>query len=159
MYAITGITGQVGGAVAQALLAAGKQVRAVTRDPARAAGWIEQGCALAQADMDDTAALTAAFSGAKGVFVLLPPIFDPSPDFREARAVIAAVRAALAAAKPERVVCLSTVGADSGRPNLLNQLRLMEEALRACRCPSRSCARPGSWKMPRGTSRRRATAG
>lgn len=129
MYAITGITGQVGGAVARALLGAGEQVRAVARDPARAAPWIERGCGFAQANMDDSEALTAAFAGAKGVFVLLPPVFDPSPDFREARAVIAAVRTALVAARPERVVCLSTIGADSDRPNLLNQLRLMEQAL------------------------------
>jgi uncharacterized protein YbjT (DUF2867 family) len=129
MYAITGITGQVGGAVARSLLAAGKQVRAVARDPAKAARWLEQGCTLARADMDDMAALTAAFEGAEGVFVLLPPIFDPSSDFREAHAAIAAVRTALLAARPARVVCLSTVGADSDRPNLLNQLRLMEQAL------------------------------
>ena len=32
MYAITGVTGQVGGAVARALLAAGHEVRAVLRD-------------------------------------------------------------------------------------------------------------------------------
>ncbi|MET0310403.1 MAG: NAD(P)H-binding protein [Sphingomonas sp.] len=129
MYAITGITGQVGGAVARALLAAGEQVCAVARDPSKAARWTKQGCTLARADMDDAEALTRAFSGTKGVFILLPPVFDPSPDFRETRAVIAAVRIALIAARPERVVCLSTVGADSARPNLLNQLRLMEREL------------------------------
>ena len=32
MFAVTGITGQVGGAVARALIAAGKNVRAVVRD-------------------------------------------------------------------------------------------------------------------------------
>lgn len=130
MYAITGITGQVGGAVARALLAAGKPVRAVARDPAKAAEWTGRGCAFARADMGDAAALALAFSGAEGVFVLLPPIFDPSPDFAEARAVIAAVRTALEQARPARIVCLSTVGADCARPNLLTQLRMMEEALR-----------------------------
>ncbi|MBC9031599.1 NAD(P)H-binding protein [Sphingomonas sp. JC676] len=135
MYAITGITGQVGGAVARTLLAAGKLVRAVARDPAKAADWIEQGCSFTRADMDDSAALTAAFSGAEAVFILLPPVFDPSPDFREARAVIAAVRSALLEAKPDRVVCLSTIGADSARPNLLNQLRLMEQELRTLPMP------------------------
>ena len=33
MYAITGITGQVGGALAEALFAAQQDVRAVVRDP------------------------------------------------------------------------------------------------------------------------------
>lgn len=135
MYAITGITGQVGGAVARALLAAGKPVRAVARDPDRAAPWIELGCAFAQANMDDAEALAGAFADAEGVFILLPPVFDPSPDFPETRAVIAAVRAALLKAKPDRVVFLSTIGADSARPNLLNQLRLMEQALQTLPMP------------------------
>jgi NAD(P)H dehydrogenase (quinone) len=36
MYAVTGITGKVGGTVAQTLLAVGKKVRAVMRDEAKA---------------------------------------------------------------------------------------------------------------------------
>jgi uncharacterized protein YbjT (DUF2867 family) len=35
MYAVTGITGKVGGTVAQTLLATGKKVRAVVRDEAK----------------------------------------------------------------------------------------------------------------------------
>ena len=35
MYAVTGITGKVGGTVAQTLLATGKKVRAVVRDKAK----------------------------------------------------------------------------------------------------------------------------
>jgi uncharacterized protein YbjT (DUF2867 family) len=41
MYAITGITGKVGGAVARTLLAAGQPVRAVVRDAAKARSWAE----------------------------------------------------------------------------------------------------------------------
>jgi uncharacterized protein YbjT (DUF2867 family) len=44
MYAVTGITGQVGGVVALALLAAGLDVRAVVRSEQRARTWAEQGC-------------------------------------------------------------------------------------------------------------------
>ncbi len=129
MHAITGITGQVGGAVAEALLAAGAEVRAVARDAGRAAPWVARGCALAVAEMDDVAALTRAFAGADGVFVLVPPMFDPSEGFAEARAVAGALRTALAAARPGRVVCLSTVGAQATQPNLLAQLGLVERAL------------------------------
>ena len=43
MYAITGITGQVGGALARALLAASVPVRAVLRDAAKGAAWAEPG--------------------------------------------------------------------------------------------------------------------
>ena len=129
MYAITGITGQVGGAAARALLAAGEQVRAVLRDQGKAATWVARGCEVAVAEMTDAAGLGRAFAGVDGVFVLLPPVFDPSPDFAEARTVIAAVRAALDTVRPARVVCLSTVGAQAAEPNLLGQLAMMEQAL------------------------------
>lgn len=129
MYAITGITGKVGGAVARNLLAAGQQVRAVVRDAAKGRVWADQGCEVAIAEMEDAQALTHAFTGATGVFVLPPSEFDPQPGFPEARAVIGAVRQALDAARPARAVCLSTVGAQAAQPNLLSQRTLMEEAL------------------------------
>jgi uncharacterized protein YbjT (DUF2867 family) len=135
MFAITGITGQVGGAVANALLADGKRVRAVTRSTQKAQPWVARGCDIAVAEMDNAGALTSAFAGAEGVFILLPPIFDPTPGFAEAKAVVAAVRQALAASKPGRVVCLSTVGAQVVQPNLLNQLGLMERELGALDLP------------------------
>lgn len=129
MHAITGVTGQVGGAVARALLRSGAQVRAVARDEAKARPWIERGCELALAEMTDAATLTKAFSGVDGVFVLIPPIFDPSPDWREVRAVIDAVRSALDSARPRHMVVLSTVGAQAKTPNLLGQLGLVESEL------------------------------
>jgi NAD(P)H dehydrogenase (quinone) len=129
MYAITGITGQVGGAVARTLLAEGANVRAVARDARKAAPWVERGCELAIAEMNDAPALARAFAGANGVFVLIPPIFDPSPDFAEAGAVVSAVRDALAEARPARTVGLSTVGAQTTQPNLLTQLAMMEREL------------------------------
>ena len=95
MYAITGITGKVGGAVAHTLLAASQPVRAVVRDPRRAQAWAERGCEVVAANMDDAASLAAAFEGVAGVFILPPSEFDPLPGFPEARAVIDAVRDAL----------------------------------------------------------------
>jgi uncharacterized protein YbjT (DUF2867 family) len=130
MYAITGITGKVGGAVARTLLAAGQPVRAVVRDVARARSWAERGCEVVTADMDDAASLTAAFESTQGVFILLPSEFDPSPGFPEARAVIDAVRGALQSAAPGKVVCLSTIGAQATETNLLTQRTLMEQAFR-----------------------------
>src|SRR3981189_2531819 len=124
MYAITGITGKVGGAVARTLLAAGQPVRAVVRDADRARSRAESGCGVATAAMDDTTSLPAAFKGTQGAFILPPSEFDPSPGFPEARAVIAAVRAALLSARPGGVVCLSTIGAQSTRSNLLTQRTL-----------------------------------
>jgi len=125
-YVITGITGQVGGAVARSLLAQNKPVRAVVRDAAKGAPWAALGCEVAVAEMNDTAALTAAFEGAAGVFFLLPPSFDPSPGFPEVRAQIKAAAAALRAVRQTKVVCISTVGAQATPTNLLTQLTLLE---------------------------------
>ena len=129
MYAITGITGKVGGEVARTLSKAGYALRAVVRDRRKGASWADLGCDVAVADMSDVVALTAAFSGASGVFVLLPPIFDPSPDFPETRATVAALRQALEDARPARVVCISTIGAQAKQENLLTQLSIMEQSL------------------------------
>ena len=129
MHVITGITGNVGGEVARALLNAGHAVRAVIRDPRKGAVWEALGCDVSLADMNDAAALAAAFKAASDVFVLLPPNFDPSPDFPETRAIVAALRQALATARPGKVVCISTIGAQAKRENLLTQLTIMEESL------------------------------
>lgn len=135
MYAITGITGQVGGVVARTLRQAGKQVRAVVRDPAKGANWKQQGCEVALADMGGAPALKKAFAATEGVFILLPPIFDPSPGFPEARQLVAAVREALDAARPPKVVCISTIGAQATRPNLLQQLQILEQGLASLPLP------------------------
>jgi NAD(P)H dehydrogenase (quinone) len=129
MFAITGITGKVGAAVARSLLSDDQTVRAVVRDRSRGAAWAHLGCDIAVADISDTAALTAAFEGTEGVFVVLPPVFDPAPGFPEAARFINSLGAALARAKTAKVVALSTVGADAPQPNLLNVLSRMEEAL------------------------------
>ena len=129
MFAVTGITGKVGAAVARSLLSADQPVRAVVRDRSRGAPWAQLGCEIAVADLSDTESLAAAFAGTAGVFAMLPPVFDPAPGFPEAMGFIHPLRAALARAKPARVVALSTVGADAPQPNLLNVLGRMEGAL------------------------------
>ena len=127
MFAVTGITGKVGAAVARSLLSADQPVRAVVRDRSRGAPWAQLGCDIAIADTSDTEALTAAFAGTAGVFAMVPPVFDPAPGFPEAMGFINPLSAALARAKPARVVALSTVGADAPQPNLLNVLGRMED--------------------------------
>ena len=129
MFAVTGITGNVGGEVARNLLAAGQPVRAVVRETRKGETWATRGCDVVEADINDAAALTVAFNGTAGVFVLVPPNFDPSPDFREARAVAAVLRAAIDAARPSRVVYLSTIGAQATRSNLLTQHSIIEQVL------------------------------
>jgi NAD(P)H dehydrogenase (quinone) len=128
MFAVTGITGKVGAAVARCLLSADQPVRAIVRDRSKGAPWAQLGCDIAVADSSDTEALIAALAGTTGVFAMLPPVFDPAPGFPEAMRFINPLAAALARAKPARVVALSTVGADAPQPNLLNVLGRMESA-------------------------------
>ena len=66
VYAITGITGKVGGIVASTLLAAGLPVRAVVRDADKGRPWADKGCEVAVASISDADGLTKAFSGADG---------------------------------------------------------------------------------------------
>jgi len=135
MFAITGVTGKVGGKLAKALLSAGQPVRAVLRDENKAPDWTSRGCEIAVAEMDDAAALGRAFAGAEAVFVLLPSNFDPAPGFPEVRRYLSALTAALVEAAPTHVVFLSTIGAQATQENLLTQLHLAEEALSALPIP------------------------
>ena len=70
IIAVTGATGQQGGAVARKLLADGWQVRALTRDINKPAAQELKslGAELVAGDMDNRADLDAAFNGVYGVF-------------------------------------------------------------------------------------------
>ncbi len=129
MFAITGITGQVGSVVGRLLLDRGQELRAVVRSPEKGAVWQQRGGDVAIADAADPTALAQAFSDTEGVFILLPPVYDPSPDFSESRKAVDAFRSALLKTRPAKMVCLSTVGAQAVAPNLLRQLSYMEQML------------------------------
>lgn len=128
LYVVTGITGQVGGAVANTLLNGGKTVRAVVRDAGKGDLWAARGCEVAVAEMSDSVALANAFQGAEGLFLLMPPNFDPGLDFPQSR-LLSAARAALEKAPPEKVVYLSTIGAQATQENLLSQHGFAEQLL------------------------------
>jgi len=145
MYAITGITGKVGGEIARHLIGQGESVRAVVRNRDKAADWAAMGCDIAVADMANAEELAAAFSGVEGVFILPPSDFDPAPGYPEAKRVIESVSRALTMARPPRIVCLSTIGADAPHDNLLTQRTLMEQSLNAIGLPV-TFLRPG-WFM------------
>jgi len=145
MFAITGITGKVGGEVARNLLAGNQPVRAVVRDLRKGEPWAQLGCDLVRADINDAGALTSAFKGAESVFVVVPPSFDPSPEFHEARATAATLKSAIEAARPGRVVYLSTIGAQATQSNLLTQHTIIEQVLGELSMPI-TFLRPG-WFM------------
>jgi uncharacterized protein YbjT (DUF2867 family) len=103
----------------------------VVRDKARAGQWAKQGVELVEGDLNDIGVLTEAFRGSDGAFVMVPPDFAPAPDFPNTKAIIANLKAALAAAQPKKVVYLSSVGAQHERGlGLITQSHLLEQAMR-----------------------------
>ncbi len=113
------------------LLKAGKPVRGVVRDAAKAVRWKAAGVELATVpDANDVAALEAAFRDTAGVFVMVPPNFAPAAGFPEARGIVTALRQALAATRPPKVVSLSSIGAQHASGlGVIAQLHILEKGL------------------------------
>jgi nucleoside-diphosphate-sugar epimerase len=65
---VTGATGKVGHAVAQALVARGDEVRVLVRDPARASGVLPAGVEAVRGDVTDPPSVAAAVGGCEVVF-------------------------------------------------------------------------------------------
>ena len=131
MFLVMGITGKVGGATAEHLLAHGKQVRALVRNRDKASGWKNQGVELVDGDWNDSAAIAQALEGVEGAFVMLPTVWAPSPDYKEARGVIANYVEALTRAAPPRVVALSSMGANRASGHgVITALSLLEQGFR-----------------------------
>jgi uncharacterized protein YbjT (DUF2867 family) len=136
MFLIMGITGKVGGATAERLLAYGKNVRALVRDREKAPNWAKQGVELVDGDWNDAAVIARALKGVEGAFVMLPAVWAPSPDFKEANGVIANYVEALTRAAPPRVVALSSMGANrTSGIGMIMALSLLEQGLRGLKSP------------------------
>ena len=69
MFLVMGITGKVGGATAEHLLAHGKEVRALVRNREKASSWANRGVELVDGDWNDSAAIERALKGVEGAFV------------------------------------------------------------------------------------------
>lgn len=135
MFAVMGITGNVGGALANTLLKHGKRVRGIVRNAAKAQAWKERGVELFVANYDDN--LVAAFTGVEGIFAMIPPNLTPEPGFPDSIARIAAIKNAVIAAKPPRAVFLSSIGSekDSGL-GLITTTHILEQQLGSTGVPS-----------------------
>lgn len=72
MILLTGITGNIGGATARALLAKGVKFRALVRDFGKAAAWAEQGVELMEGDIEDPAAVKRALYGIDRALLVMP---------------------------------------------------------------------------------------
>jgi uncharacterized protein YbjT (DUF2867 family) len=117
-------------------LAQGKKVRALVRDRAKAANWADQGVELVDGDWNNAAAIERALKGVDGAFVMLPAVWAPSPDFNEAKGVIANYVEALTKAAPPRVVGLSSMGANrTSGLGMITALSLLEQGFRKLTSP------------------------
>ena len=94
MILLTGITGNIGGATARALLAKGVRFRALVRDPGKAAQWADKGVELVQGDIEDAAAVKRALAGVDRALLVMP-----NGEFQE-RAELAFTRTAKEAGLP-----------------------------------------------------------
>ncbi|MEX3928792.1 NmrA/HSCARG family protein [Paraburkholderia sp. BR10936] len=100
---VIGATGAQGGATARRLLAAGRTVRFLTRDPdsPTARALIEMNAQGLRGDLDDRESLDKAMEGVRSVFSVLLPDFDRSD--RERRQGFALINAARNAGVPQFV--------------------------------------------------------
>lgn len=136
MYAVAGVTGKTGAAVAGALLEAGAGVRVVVRRADAGGAWRVRGAEVAVADLADADALAAALAGVQGAYLLNPPRYDVADPFAEADRVGAAYARAIADAGVPRIVVLSSVGAhQSAGTGIIGTARRVEQALGGVRSP------------------------
>src|SRR6266849_5532814 len=81
MYVILGATGNTGSVISNSLLIKGEKVRVVGRDATRLQRFVRKGAEALTANVNDAAALTDAFKGARAAYLMLPPSMT-SQDYR-----------------------------------------------------------------------------
>ena len=96
MYVVLGATGNTGSVIANSLLLKGEKVRVVGRDAARLERFVRKGAEAFAANVNDAAALTKAFTGARAAYLMVPPSMT-SQDYRadqerESNAIAKAVK-------------------------------------------------------------------
>ena len=114
---VTGATGTVGKAVAEALIAQGQSVqghsvRVGVRTPAKAAALEAAGAEVVRLDFEDAATIAPALDGVERVFLLVPFVEDLDQ-------LVPRVLAEAKTAGVRHIVRLSAVGADADSPMAL----------------------------------------
>jgi NAD(P)H dehydrogenase (quinone) len=133
MFAILGASGKVGWATVSTLRAAGRPVRAILRDPSKAAVFEALGCEVAFADLHDADALARAFEGAAFAQVICPPAPTAENAGAEMRRSIESITKSLASARPKTILAISDYGAEiasgTGITVLFHELEMQLKAL------------------------------
>ncbi|HTC63850.1 MAG TPA: NmrA family NAD(P)-binding protein [Candidatus Saccharimonadales bacterium] len=112
MIVVTGATGHTGSVTAEALLAAGAKVRVIGRDSKKLERFTAMGAEAFVADMTNAAVVEKAFSGARAVFVVIPPNIA-APDIRAYQGTVRnSLTSAIQKNKITYAVVVSSTGAE-----------------------------------------------
>ncbi|MBS0181178.1 MAG: NAD(P)H-binding protein [Nitrospira sp.] len=132
MFVVVGATGNTGSAVVENLLSKKQPVRVIVRSAEKGVGWKAKGAEVAVASIDDVSAVTKAFEGAKGVYLLAPPNYGAEAWLADQRVRMDHAAEAVQKSRAEHVVFLSSVGGHlSGGTGPIQALHYGELALGA----------------------------
>ncbi|WP_328606464.1 NAD(P)H-binding protein [Amycolatopsis sp. NBC_00345] len=137
MILVLGATGKIGRSLVPALLDAGAEVRALTRDPSRAR--IDPRAQVVRGDLDDTASLPRLLDGVERVFVLT------SGHGSDGAAQEAALATAAAKAGAAHLVKLSTTGVYFGQTDPISTGHARAERAIREAGPAWTILRPGAF--------------
>lgn len=110
MFVVLGATGNTGAVVAETLLGRKQPVRVVVRSDEKGAVWKAKGAEVTVASLDDVSALTKAFKGAAGLYVLVPPNYGAEAWLADQRTRMDRAAEAVQKSGVDHVVFLSSVG-------------------------------------------------
>jgi uncharacterized protein YbjT (DUF2867 family) len=110
MFVILGATGNTGSAVAETLLSKKQPVRVIVRSADKGADWKARGADVAVGSLDDVSALTEAFKGAAGLYVLVPPNYGAESWLSDQQARMDRAAEAVRKSGIGHVVFLSSIG-------------------------------------------------
>lgn len=110
MVVVLGATGHTGSAVVETLLNKKQSVRIVVRSADKGAGWKAKGADVAVASLDDVPALTKAFEGATGIYLMVPPNYGATAWLSDQQARMDRAAEAVKKSAVSHVVYLSSIG-------------------------------------------------
>ncbi len=110
MFAILGATGNTGSAVVETLLSKKQPVRIIVRSADKGAAWKAKGADVAVASLDDGSALTKAFEGATGVYLMVPPNYGATAWLSDQQMRMDRAAEAVKKSGVSHVVFLSSIG-------------------------------------------------
>ena len=110
MFVVLGATGNTGSVVVDTLLSKKQPVRVVVRSADKGATWKTKSADVAVASLDDVPALTKAFEGAKGLYLMVPPNYGAVAWLSDQQARMDRAAEAVKKSGVSHVVYLSSIG-------------------------------------------------